>query len=174
MVEITLTLTTEVHQQFKGSYFHEGGQQCKWQHESGWLRMLKQGLSCTWGGNRGLDVERLSDKRNCAELGKRPTALGDGGCQGCSTARVNRAFIGAGVTAALPGTAQPCLLWDETRGASPARPVIRMGFRKELLFFLWVCSPIQYLYHVQLPGSSWVCLATGRSHSAYGDTGCGV
>lgn len=23
---------------------------------------------------------------------------------------------------------------------------------------------------MQLPGSSWVCLATGRSHSAYGDT----
>lgn len=59
-------------------------------------------------------------EETCAELGKRPTVLRDGGCQGCSTARVNGAFVGAGVTAALASTAQPCLLLDETRGASPA------------------------------------------------------
>lgn len=69
-----------------------------------------------------------------------------------------------------PRHSQPCLLLDGTRGTSPAHPVTRMGFLRELLFFLWVNSPIQYLCHVQLPGSSWVCLATGRSHSAYGDT----
>lgn len=112
-------------------------------------------------------------RETCIELGEKKktnTALGDGGCQGCSTARVNRAFRGAGVTAPLPSTGEPCLPLDETRGASPAHPVIRMGFLKELLFFLWVCSPIQHLSHKQLPGSSWVCLATGRSHSAYGHT----
>lgn len=70
VVEKTLTLTTEVHQQLRGNSFHEGGQQCNGQHEPGWLRMLKQGLSYTWGGNKSLDVESLSDKRNSAELGK--------------------------------------------------------------------------------------------------------
>lgn len=109
-------------------------------------------------------------RETCAERGKKPTGLGDGGCQGCSTARVNRAFIGAGATAPLLSTGQPCLLLEERRGASRAHPVIRMGFLKESLFFLWVYSPIQHLYHVRLPGSSRVCLATGRSHSAYGDT----
>lgn len=78
--------------------------------------------------------------------------------------------VRAGSTASLPSTSQSCLLLDERRGASPAHPVIRKGFLKESLFFLWVYSPIQHLYHVWLPGSSWVCLATGRSHSAYGDT----
>lgn len=37
-------------------------------------------------------------------LGKKPTLLGDGGCQGCSTASINGDFIRAGVTAPLPST----------------------------------------------------------------------